>query len=201
MAQFWSGHQVVDPTELEARFSNEDGIGYLESITEEPSEEALEKIKKVRVIMETLPDREADFVDLYFFKQIRQTGIADIFKVSQPTVCYRLQRATARIRFLLELPALIWEDFQRDVAVALPDFLDRRIMFLMYGTACQSEVAKILKVSQGLVRHRFIRSIVRLRDHADMGLYAKLFEAIASNLNIRREVQRSWEGRVSCVVA
>jgi DNA-directed RNA polymerase specialized sigma subunit len=151
--------------------------------------------------MDTLPDREADFVDLYFFKQIRQTSIAEIYRVSQPTVCYRLQRATSRIRFLLELPVLVLEDFGRDVSEALPDPLDVRIMYLMYGTACRSEVAKILQVSQGLVRHRFIRSIHRLQANRDMAIYAKLFEAIANNLNIRREVQRSWEGRVCCVVA
>ena len=60
--------------------------------------------QSVRELMADLPLREADFVELYFFNHKTQTDIAEIFKVSQPTVCYRLQRATARIRFVLSLP-------------------------------------------------------------------------------------------------
>jgi len=188
----WTGHQMVDPTEIETRFSNEDSLSAMDSIFTEPSEESQEMIVKVKEIMEAfLPPREADFIDLYFFRRLRQTDIAAIFRVSQPTVCYRLQRATARIQFILGLPDIGTVQLRERIQEFLRDPLDVDIMVLMYETTCQSEVAKRLGVSQGLVRHRFIRSIKQMHKDEDMEEYAELFSTIAENLNILREVQRN----------
>jgi predicted nucleotidyltransferase len=63
-------------------------------------------------------------------------------------------------------------------------------MVSMWETTCQSEVAKKLGVSQGLVRHRFLRTLTRMRNVPKFDNYVKLFEYIAENLNILREVQR-----------
>jgi DNA-directed RNA polymerase specialized sigma24 family protein len=197
MSSSWSGHQTIDPQELESRFANEDSMKYIDSIFEEPTEEAVERVNQIREIMELLPPREADFIDLYFFKRCKQTDIATIFAVSQPTVCYRLQRATARIQFLLNLPSVEEDQMVQDLSQVLSDDLDVKIMVLMHKTTCQSEVAKELDVSQGLVRHRFIRSIEKLRKHKGMEVYVTIFDSISSNLNILREVQRpSWGKRV-----
>lgn len=186
----WSGHNMIDPTELEARFAEEDSIAYLGSILTEPSEESVAMIEKVRSIMDGLPPREADFVDLYFFKQLKQTDIAHIFGVSQPTVCYRLQRATARIRFLLDLPDVTVDDIRHELGGFLSNSLDVEIMVLMFETTCQSEVASRLGVSQGLVRHRFIRSIKAMKKNSNLQVYADLFDTISKNLNILREIPR-----------
>jgi len=187
----WAGHQMVDPTEIETRFSNEDSMSAMDSIFTEPSAEDLKLIDRVREIMERLPAREADFVDLYYFRHLRQTDIASIFTVSQPTVCYRLQRATARIQFILSLPDITERELHDAMSGFLPDPLDVEIMVLMFKTTCQSEVAKQLDVSQGLVRHRFIRSIKRMAASEAMQKYAALFRTISENLNILREVQRN----------
>ena len=186
----WSGHQMLDPNEIETRFSLEDSMAFVDSIFEEPTEEAQEKVKRVRDVMEDLPPREADFVDLYFFRQLKQTDIARIFGVSQPTVCYRLQRATARIQFLLGLPVIEVSQLEQDLVGFLSDPLDVQIMVLMWKTTCQSEVAKRLGVSQGLVRHRFIRSLKRMQENPNLTQYVALFDRIQENLNILREVQR-----------
>jgi len=186
----WSGHQMLDPNEIETRFCLEDGMSFMDSIFEEPTDEAQEKVKRVRDVLEDLPPREADFVDLYFFRQLKQTDIARIFGVSQPTVCYRLQRATARIQFLLGLPHIEVFQLEQDLVGFLSDPLDVQIMVLMWKTTCQSEVAKRLGVSQGLVRHRFIRSLRRMHDNPKLAQYVALFDRIQENLNILREVQR-----------
>ena len=81
-----------------------------------------------------------------------------------------------------------------DLQGFLSDPLDVEIMLYMYKTTCQSEVAKRLGVSQGLVRHRFIRTIKRMGDNERMCFYAHLFQNIAENLNILREVQRVPNG-------
>jgi DNA-directed RNA polymerase specialized sigma24 family protein len=175
---------------LQARFAVEDGMAYMDSVSTEPAEDDVKRIEQVRKIMEMLPPREADFIDLYYFRGLTQTDIANIFQVSQPTVCYRLQRATARIQFLLELPDISEDEIREELRKALDDELDVEIMILMFKTTCQSEVAKILRRSQGLVRHRFIRSLERLRDHKGLRKVVELYDYIYDNLNILREVRR-----------
>jgi DNA-directed RNA polymerase specialized sigma24 family protein len=161
---------------------------YMESIFTEPSKESLEKIEKVKKIMDILPPLEADFIDMYYFKNIKQTSIARIFSVSQPTVCYRLQRASFRIRFFLDLPTVTKEEIEVSMKGFLSDPLDVKIMVYMYDTMCQSKVAKILGVTQGLVRHRFLRSIKRMQDVPSLEKYHTLFYLISKNLNTLRDL-------------
>jgi DNA-directed RNA polymerase specialized sigma24 family protein len=185
---------MVDPTEIETRFAVEDGMAYMASIFTEPSKDALERITSVLAIMEELPPLEADFIDLYFFRGFKQTDIAAIFGVSQPTVCYRLKRAAARISFLLQMPKVDEEELRQVLLGLLEDRLDVRIMHLMRETTCQSEVAKRLGVSQGLVRHRFIRTVNRMRRFPALDPFVRLYDFISANLNILREVQRpEWD--------
>lgn len=192
---------MIDPTDIETRFSNEDAISQMEAIFTEPSEEALAKIDRVRDMLHLLPPREADFVDLYFFRHRNQTDIAGIFGVSQPTVCYRLQRAIKRVQFLLQLPKITRPELEEALTGFLPDPLDARIMVLMWETTCQSEVAKRLGVTQGLVRHRFIRAVKRMREDGGLPELAEMFDTISCNLNILREVNRpSWDGRLTHVI-
>ena len=184
----WVGYYTSDPLDIENRFSTEDAFVFPSATMSEESQQKLERIKG---IIDSLPPREADFVELYYFNQLKQTDIAVIFGVSQPTVCYRLQRATARIQFQLSLPVVEKSQLDKDIEGFLADPLDVNIMKLMYETTCQSEVASKLNVSQGLVRHRFIRSIKRMSENSRMSVYAEIFTLISKNLNILREVQRN----------
>lgn len=161
---WWSGHKVIDPSELEGRFAVEDGMAFMDAVvSEEVSDEGVALLERVRSVMDQLPDREADFIDLYYFRHLKQTDIASIFGVSQPTVCYRLQRAAARIQFLLSLPAITPEEMDATLDTLLTDPLDKQIMKRMLSTTCQSVVAKEVGKTQGLVRHRFIRTIKAMR--------------------------------------
>jgi DNA-directed RNA polymerase specialized sigma24 family protein len=173
-----------------SRLSSEDGIAAFGSIFTDPDEDDLRMLSRVRVILDSLPPIEADFIDLYFFRHIKQTDIAEIFGVSQPTVCYRLQRAIQRIKYLLEVPQVDLEALRKDLDGFLQDPMDVDILVYMYETTCQSEAAKRLSVSQGLVRHRFIRSIDKMEKSPGMQFYADVFSLVAKNLNILREVRR-----------
>ena len=193
----WSGHHSIDPANMENRFSQEDSISFMDSIFSEPGEDDSAQIDRVRSVVDQLPPREADFVDLYYFRRLRQTDIATLFGVSQPTVCYRLARAADRIRFLLNIPTVDEDTLTDDMSGFLTDPLDVQIMVLMWKTTCQSEVAKQLSVSQGLVRHRFLRSLSRMRSNAKFAKYVAVFDYISANLNILREVQRpAWNDRM-----
>lgn len=198
----WSGHYMLDPVDLQARYSVEDGMAYMNSVFDEPSEEARKRVEEVMgVIHEHLPPREVDFLTLYFLKKKNQTDIAQIFRVSQPTVCYRLKRAALRVLFVMEMPKVDRDQMRADLEELLPDPLDVNIMMMMVDTTCQSEVAHRLNESQGKVRHRFIRSLERMKRDGGYEDYVKLFEYIADNLVILREVQRpSWDVKVThCV--
>lgn len=191
MNGWWSGQKFMDPTKLESCYANEDGMAFMDILVhEELSEEGLQRLERVRDVLDQLPPREADFIELYYFKQIKQTDIATIFGVSQPTVCYRLQRAALRIQFLLSLPSAHVDAEQIRLSGAITDPVDIEILVLMQRTTCQSEVAKILGVSQGFVRHRFMRSIAKLRNVDGMEDCVALLDKICNNLNILREVQR-----------
>lgn len=184
----WVGYYTSDPLDIENRFSTDDAFIFPSATMSEENQQKLERIKG---IIDSLPPREADFVELYYFNQLKQTDIAVIFGVSQPTVCYRLQRATARIQFQLSLPVVERDQLDKDIEGFLANPLDVNIMKMMYETTCQSEVASKLNVSQGLVRHRFIRSIKRMSENSRMAIYAEIFTLISKNLNILREVQRN----------
>jgi predicted DNA-binding protein (UPF0251 family) len=137
-------------------------MAFMVSIFEEPSEEAKKKVERIRNLMSDLPPREADFLELYFFGKLKQTEIAAIFRVSQPTVHYRIQRAAMRIKYMLELPDLTEEEILSELEKHLTDPVDVKILVGIWKSTCQSEVAKSLGESQGLVRHRFLKSIVTL---------------------------------------
>lgn len=193
-----SGHKILDPVDLEARYSVEDGMAYLDTIVnEEVTEEGSRKLERVRAVLSQIPAREADFLDLYYFHRVKQTDIAAMFGVSQPTVCYRLQRAAARLQFLMLLPDINLDEIKKTLVRVLSDVVDVQIMVGMLETTCQSEVAKRLNVSQGFVRHRFLRSIAKLRREDGLSPLVGLFDLIAANLNILREVQRpTWDSKV-----
>jgi DNA-directed RNA polymerase specialized sigma24 family protein len=201
MSNWSNGFRIMSAQDIESRFAVEDGMAYLDfSLDGSVDDQTEERLDQIRGILDRIPPREADFVDLYYFRQKRQTDIATIFRVSQPTVCYRLQRAADRIKFLLKLPVLKEEEARPVLEKVLGDATDVTIMLRMYETTCQSEVAKHLGVSQGFVRHRFLRSILRLRN-AGLSEMADIFDMVGANLNILREVQRPIETGVLRIIA
>jgi DNA-directed RNA polymerase specialized sigma24 family protein len=184
-----------DPNDLASRFSTEDALSFSDYFSVTTTEIDEEKLQKVRDILDSLPQMEADFIDLYYFKKMKQTDIAKIFRVSQPTVCYRLKRAVERIQYLFNLPTVDLAEMEEFLQAVLDDELDVTIMLQMYETTCQSEVATWNGLSQGLVRHRFIRTLRRLKTLAEedeeSDFYHKLFRLVSDNLNILREISRS----------
>jgi hypothetical protein len=69
--------------------------------------------------------------------------------------------------------------------------MDVKIMLGMVRTTCQSDVARELGVSQGFVRHRFLRTINRIEQMANMDIYVDLFRKVEGNLNILKNTCRA----------
>lgn len=143
---------------MAARFSTSDSIEPLPQTNEDWKADHLKKIKD---ILPQLPDREADLIRLYYFRKKRQTDIAEIFNITQAAVSYRLQRALERIRFLIEIPNVTKKQIFDDLYGFMSE-LDAQIFSEMFESTCQSEVADILDISQGRVRHRYIANLERL---------------------------------------
>jgi DNA-directed RNA polymerase specialized sigma subunit len=143
------------------------------------------KLEKLKEIVNRLPNIEHDFIDLYYFKRVRQVNIAEIFKVSQPMVCYRLKKAIDRIKFLLSMPELSESQVRKDLRDHFKSEKDLDIIILMYKTTCESRTAQILGTSQSFVRHRFIRAIQVLEEVNSY--YHNLMSKIMDNLNILKD--------------
>lgn len=153
-------------------------------------------------LLDRIPKREADLIKMYFIDKKRQADIAIIFDVTQAAVSYRLGRGLKRIKFLLSIPHLIEEEMREELPGIFPDSIDVDILVGMWHTTCQSEVAKMLSLTQGRVRHRFFTSIQVLeaaaqREPGKYEKYYRVFKAISNKgFNMLREVTLpQWANR------
>ena len=193
----WGSFLLYDPQDLEKFYSNDNAFSELPSVWGELQEESFADLARVREILDLIPPREADFIDLYFFKRVRQTCIAEMFNVSQPTICYRLRRGAARIKFLLDLNPYTTDFLEKEIRRVLSDPTDVSIMMGMLKTTCQSDVARDLGVTQGFVRHRFLRSIELLEKTEEFSKYAEVFNKVRKNVNVLKNNNRaSWSDTI-----
>lgn len=198
MSRFWGNHVIFERADFEAMFSEEHGLHNYPSFSEELSPESSEKLDQIKEVLNFIPPREADFLELYFFQKVTQTGISQLFGVSQPTVCYRLQKATKRLQYLLGLPTYQLDEIEKDVRGVLTNELDVQIMVLMLKKTCQSEVARELGVGQGLVRHRFLKYLKLFQKIPNMEKSFEVFTYVAENFNILKDTNRtSWEDPIT----
>jgi DNA-directed RNA polymerase specialized sigma subunit len=93
---------------------------------------------------------------------MKQEQIAKLFRITQAAVSYRLHRGIKRIQFLRTIPELEEETFELELGPKFCD-QDREILWRMYETTCQSEIAKQMNLTQGRVRHRFFRALERIK--------------------------------------
>jgi predicted DNA-binding protein YlxM (UPF0122 family) len=202
MSNYWGGHVLMDQRDLERMFCQEDSWDHLPTVWDEPQEETLECLEEVRPLLDKIPSREADFIELYYFKKMRQMAIAELFNVSQPTVCYRLRKGAARLKYLLSLPEYDPAKMERDLQRVVRDDTDVQILMGMAETTCQSEVARNLNATQGFVRYRFLRALTLLEQRSDMAVYVELFQKVTENLNIMTHICRAeWDEEVIYSIA
>jgi len=169
---------VQDPSDLSARFSNRDRLGWdgqeldIDELIEQnlaPEEEeeideaSLPDFSLIERYLDRIPDREADLITLYYRDRMKQEQIAKLFRITQAAVSYRLHRGIRRIQFLRTIPELVRDQFELELGPKFSD-QDREILWRMYETTCQSEIAKQMNLTQGRVRHRFFRSLARVKE-------------------------------------
>lgn len=188
----------VDPSEIANRFHTDPTEE--PSVVEELDDDAFRSIlaqgnyeEKIAPLLDRIPVREADLINLYYIHRKRQADLAEIFGVTQAAISYRLDRGIKRIKFLLSIPHVTEEELRRDLPKVFKG-IDVDILVGMWLTTCQSEVAKQLGLTQGRVRHRFFKAVKTLQEIVQVDTtfapYEKIFSAISDkNFNILREVK------------
>jgi DNA-directed RNA polymerase specialized sigma24 family protein len=170
---------IQDPSSLSSRFSNQDRLGYdhdsddLESLIEHNLAPEVEEdlateghslnFDAISRYLDRIPPREADLIRLYHKDKMKQEQIAKLFGITQAAVSYRLHRGIKRIQFLRTIPELDRDQFELELGSKFCD-QDREILWRMYETTCQSEIAKQMNLTQGRVRHRFFRALQKIKD-------------------------------------
>jgi len=190
---------VQDPSNLSARFSNKDRLGCdgeefsIEDMIEErlsPEDEEDSSTRpfdfgEIQKYLCRIPPREADLITLYYHNKMKQEQIAKLFGITQAAVSYRLHRGIRRIQFLRTIPLLDRDQFDLELGMKFSD-QDREILWRMYETTCQSEVAKQMNLTQGRVRHRFFRSLSRIKE---------LIAEEAREEQMRLQIEARMDGR------
>jgi len=176
---------ISDPQDISSRFSNRQRLGCdgesafemddLETIIERslspapeedllsPSGQMIPDFGSIEHHLDRIPPREADLIEMYYRDSMKQEQIARYFDITQAAVSYRLHRGIRRIQFLRTIPELDHDDFEVELGPKFSD-QDREILWLMYETTCQSEIAKRLSLTQGRVRHRFFRALNKIKE-------------------------------------
>lgn len=181
----------TDPNEMARRFTQDDSLPFRASC------ELSESIGFDVALLDRIPRIEADIIRLHYFRAKTQTDIARIFNIKQSAVHYRIHRGLARIKFLMERPDLNEAQLRTDLRTiglnnTVPDttVTDIDILISMYHSTCQSVVAEQLDLTQGLVRHRFLRAVDRIQGERNEPFvtYGRAFKMIRENLNILHEV-------------
>lgn len=145
---------------IEREFSPEDEIDFATLVENNSSGLDFSLIEK---FLHRIPIREADLIRLYYKDKMKQEQIAKLFRITQAAVSYRLHRGIKRIQFLRTIPELDRSEFDADIG---PKFSaqDQEILWRMYETTCQSEIAKQMRLTQGRVRHRFFRALGKIKE-------------------------------------
>lgn len=164
-----------------ANLSAEDAlpIGSLDCTTTEADQHLLER---VRAILDSglIAPHDADVAELIFFRGLSQHQVGAIFGLQQPSVSHCVHRVTARIRFLLSLPRVDFEEMRRDLAVH-PVLNPRRAdMIVAYcQTHSQTLAARQLGTTQSMVGRWVWRALDVLRGaEGRLATYHELLDAI-----------------------
>jgi len=154
-----------------------------------PSKYSLEDIKPYLAM---LPTKEHDLIMMYYVMRKDQKEIAKILNLSQGGVSHRIARARERLKFLISIPKFTRNDLFEDLKLIIEEEVDLIIMWELYRTTCQSQVAELVNMTQSRVRHRFMKCLKileeRVGDSEKLKIYLEAFKQISTNFNILHEI-------------
>ncbi|MCB9584567.1 MAG: hypothetical protein H6718_04185 [Polyangiaceae bacterium] len=193
----------IDPADLAQRSSydpREEIADHIDGVVEPTTDDVFEGFSpgdyesKIEPLLDRLPEREADIVQLYFQLGKKQSEIAGVFGITQAAVSYRLQRAVRRLKFYVDMPTFDPQELRADLMTVIPETPIVDVLVSIADTSCQSATAEELRVTQGSVRARLMTGTRRLKKIAKTNPqfepHAKLFGGLVDQKlwNILRAV-------------
>jgi DNA-directed RNA polymerase specialized sigma24 family protein len=129
-----------------------------------------------------LPAQERDIFKLTFQGK-SQMEIGEILCLTQRTISYRLKRGKERLKYFLYLSAIDFEQTRKDLSEILTE-VQLDVTMGILTTSSQTTVAKLLGVSQSMVRWRFFSAMEAVKKASERNYkyqpYIQLFELTKS---------------------
>jgi len=154
---------------------------------------SVEEVRSFDPIFGFLNDKDRDILYLIFVSCKKQKDVQSILQRSQPSLCYDIKRIRKRLKFIFYLHS-VFDIFVNFLTSEADEFsmAERDIMTLMFYTSSFTMTAKVLGISQVMVRYAYNKCLDRMRELKMWGVY-EIFIMIRSNLNIIRRVYGEFD--------
>jgi len=182
----------MDQRLLESLFSEDEGLASLPSYFDELDEESQSLFNLVLEEMEKISPLEADIIELHL-KGISQSLLGKIFGFTQPNIHYRLNRATERLRMLVQIEDFGEEELVERLGTVFRNEKDLKVMVYIYLWSSQSKVAKLIGESQGKVRYRFMKGLKVLEEIEELKDIYKSLKMVGENISLLRGAYKTEE--------
>jgi hypothetical protein len=182
----------MDHRLLESLFSEEDGLASLPSYYDELDDESQGLFNLVLEEMEKISPLEADIIELHL-KGISQSLLGKIFGFTQPNIHYRLNRATERLKMMVQIEDFGEEELVERLSTVFCNEKDLKVMVYIYLWSSQSKVAKLIGESQGKVRYRFMKGLRVLEEIEELSDIYKSLKLVGENISLLRGAHKTEE--------
>jgi hypothetical protein len=108
-------HKTVDPQDISLRLSDEEYQKFVQDLFKQ-GDGNYRSSRKLEKLLKRLPPIESETLRLNHLKKVKQTSLARIFNVSQPTIHTRLSKAMKRLRFLSIYPDIAKGEFHYHIS-------------------------------------------------------------------------------------
>ena len=182
----------MDQRLLESLFSDDQGLASLPSYYDELDEESQSLFNLVLEEMEKISPLEADIIELHL-KGISQSLLGKIFGFTQPNIHYRLNRATERLKMMVQIEDFDEEELTERLGTVFRNEKDLKVMVYIYLWSSQSKVAKLIGESQGKVRYRFMKGLRVLEEIEELSDIYKSLKLVGENISLLRGAHKTEE--------
>lgn len=160
----------------------------------------VDEVRSFGPVFGFLNDKDRDILYLIFVSCKKQKEVQAVLERSQPSLCYDIKRIRRRLKFIFYLHS-VSDIFINFLLFDSEEFSDaeKDILTLMFYTSSFTMAAKVLGVSQVMVRYAYDKCIVRMQEMEMWGVY-EIFTMIRDNLNIIRRVYGEFDPESSEVV-
>lgn len=153
----------------------------------------IDEVRSFGPIFGFLNDKDRDILYLIFVSCKKQKDVQSVLKRSQPSLCYDIKRIRKRLKFIFYLHS-VFDIFINFLTSGDSEFttLEKDILTLMFYTSSFTMTAKVLGVSQVMVRYAYNKCLDRMQELEMWDVY-EIFTMVRSNLNIIRRVYGDFD--------